>query len=177
MLHSSFQLHIMYAILFKEECASPVNSSGTAHLNLNSSNMCTHAQMLDQTHSGRRGKKPFRNSTNARGPTFKHKLVRCTFDSWKVQQRCMKTCFYEHRFPQTPLFVQLPAELTRVCECLSLEPCEQEQRDSRRVMRCEDFDKDAPINGARGRQRKLTIGFNRSSVPPPHPTNSANSWK
>lgn len=82
----------------------------------------------------------------------------------------MKTRSYEHRFSQTPLFVQLPAKLTRMCECLSVEPCEQEQGDSRRVMRCEDFDKDAPINGARGRQRKLTIGFNRSSLPHPPPS-------
>lgn len=63
--------------------------------------------------------------------------------------------------------MQLLAKLTRMCECLSVEPCEQEQRDSRRVMRCEDFDKDAPIKVAPGRQRKLTIGFNRSSVPFP----------
>lgn len=55
MLRSIFQLHVMYVISFKEECASPVNSSATAldaHLRFNASNMCTHAQMLDQTQTG-----------------------------------------------------------------------------------------------------------------------------
>lgn len=93
-------------------------------------------------------------------------------------QRCIKLRFYELRFSHTPLFAQLLAKLPRMCECLSVEVCEQEYRGSRRVMRCEDFDKDAPINSAQGRQRKLTISFNHSSVSfSPLPANSANSWK
>lgn len=49
MLHSIFQLHIMYLISFKEECARLVNSSVTAldaHLNCNAPNMCTHKQKV-----------------------------------------------------------------------------------------------------------------------------------
>lgn len=93
-------------------------------------------------------------------------------------QGCIKTRFYEHRFSHTSLFAQLLAKLPRMCECLSAEVCEEEYRGSRRAMRCEDFDKDVPINGTRGRQRKLTISFNHSSVPFSNlQATSANSWK
>lgn len=93
-------------------------------------------------------------------------------------QGCIKIRFYELRFSHTFLFAQLLAKPPRMCERLSVEVREQEYRGNRRVMRREDFDKDAPINGTRGRQRKLTISFNRSFVPLSNlPATSANSWK
>lgn len=59
-------------------------------------------------------------------------------------QGCIKIHFYELRFSHTSSFAQLLAKLPRMCERLSVEVREQEYRGSRRVMRCEDFDEDAP---------------------------------